>query len=103
MKKTFKNIAMMATALLALSACSSTKKVSDNKSNDMTSMTTEEDDIDPEFMVLSDAQYDLVKRNNQFALNLFSEVKGLGSSVISPMSVTYLMAMLANGAEASTR
>ena len=103
MKKTFKNIAMIATALLALSACSSTKKVSDNKSNDMTSMTTEEDDIDPEFMVLSDAQYDLVKRNNQFALNLFSEVKGLGSSVISPMSVTYLMAMLANGAEASTR
>ena len=103
MKKTFKNIAMMATALLALSACSSTKKVSDNKSKDMTSMTTEEDDIDPEFMVLSDAQYDLVKRNNQFALNLFSEVKGLGSSVISPMSVTYLMAMLANGAEASTR
>ena len=103
MRKTFKNIAMMATALLALSACSSTKKVSDNKSNDMTSMTTEEDDIDPEFMVLSDAQYDLVKRNNQFALNLFSEVKGLGSSVISPMSVTYLMAMLANGAEASTR
>ena len=103
MKKTFKNIAMMATALLALSACSSTKKVSDNKSNDMTSMTNEEDDIDPEFMVLSDAQYDLVKRNNQFALNLFSEVKGLGSSVISPMSVTYLMAMLANGAEASTR
>ena len=103
MKKTFKNIAMMATALLALSACSSTKKVSDNKSNDMTSMTTEEDDIDPEFMVLSDAQYDLVKRNSQFALNLFSEVKGLGSSVISPMSVTYLMAMLANGAEASTR
>lgn len=102
MKKTFKNIAMMATALLALSACSSTKKISDNKSNDMTSMT-QEDDIDPEFMVISDAQYDLVKRNNQFALNLFSEVKGLGSSVISPMSVTYLMAMLANGAEASTR
>ena len=103
MKKTFQNIAMMATVLLTFSACSSTKKSSDNKSNDMTSMTTEEDDIDPEFMVLSDAQYDLVKRNNQFALNLFSEVKGLGSSVISPMSVTYLMAMLANGAEASTR
>ena len=103
MKKTFKNIAMMATALLALSACSSTKKVSDNKSNDMTSMTTEEDDIDPEFMVLSDAQYDLVKRNNNFALNLFSEMKGVGSNVVSPMSVTYLMAMLANGAEASTR
>ena len=68
----------------------------------MTSMT-QEDDIDPEFMVLSDAQYDLVKRNNQFALNLFSEVKGHGSSVISPMSVTYLMSMLANGAENSTR
>ena len=102
MKKTFKNIAMMALALLALSACSSTKKISDDKSNGMTSMTNE-DDIDPGFMVLSDAQYDLVKRNNQFALNLFSEVKGVGLSVISPMSVTYLMSMLANGAEGVTR
>ena len=102
MKKTFNNIALTATVLLALSACSSTKKISDNKSNDIVSMTTEEE-IDPEFMVLSDAQYDLVKRNNNFALNLFSEMKGVGSNVVSPMSVTYLMAMLANGAEASTR
>ena len=102
MKKTFNNIALTATVLLALSACSSTKKISDNKSNDIVSMTTEEE-IDPEFMVLSDAQYDLVKRNNQFALNLFSEMKGVGSNVVSPMSVTYLMAMLANGAETSTR
>ena len=102
MKKTFNNIALTATVLLALSACSSTKKISDNKSNDIVSMTTEEE-IDPEFMVLSDAQYDIVKRNNNFALNLFSEMKGVGSNVVSPMSVTYLMAMLANGAEASTR
>ena len=102
MKKTFNNIALTATVLLALSACSSTKKISDNKSNDIVSMTTEEE-IDPEFMVLSDAQYDLVKHNNNFALNLFSEMKGVGSNVVSPMSVTYLMAMLANGAEASTR
>ena len=102
MKKTFNNIALTATVLLALSACSSTKKISDNKSNDIVSMTTEEE-IDPEFMVLPDAQYDLVKRNNNFALNLFSEMKGVGSNVVSPMSVTYLMAMLANGAEASTR
>ena len=102
MKKTFNDIALTATVLLALSACSSTKKISDNKSNDIVSMTTEEE-IDPEFMVLSDAQYDLVKRNNNFALNLFSEMKGVGSNVVSPMSVTYLMAMLANGAETSTR
>ena len=102
MKKTFNNIALTATVLLALSACSSTKKISVNKSNDIVSMTTEEE-IDPEFMVLSDAQYDLVKRNNNFALNLFSEMKGVGSNVVSPMSVTYLMAMLSNGAEASTR
>ena len=102
MKKTFNNIALTATVLLALSACSSTKKISDNKSNDIVSMTTEEE-IDPEFMVLSDAQYELVKRNNNFALNLFSEMKGVGSNVVSPMSVTYLMAMLSNGAEASTR
>ena len=102
MKKTFNNIALTATVLLALSACSSTKKISDNKSNDIVSMTTEEE-IDPEFMVLSDAQYDLVKRNNNFALNLFSEMKGVGSNVVSPMSVTYLMAMLVNGAEASTQ
>ena len=67
MKKTFNNIALTATVLLALSACSSTKKISDNKSNDIVSMTTEEE-IDPEFMVLSDSQYDLVKRNNNFEI-----------------------------------
>ena len=43
MKKTFNNIALTATVLLALSACSSTKKISDYKSNDIVSMTTEEE------------------------------------------------------------
>ena len=106
MKKTIQDIALTGTVMLALTACSTTNKATDKatdkKTDDMTSMT-HDDDIDPEFMVLSDSQYELVRRNNQFAVNLFSQVKGLGSTVVSPMSVTYLMSMLANGAEGTTR
>ena len=75
MKKTIKNIALTGTVMLALTACSTTNKATDKatdkKTDDMTSMT-HDDDIDPEFMVLSDSQYELVRRNNQFAINLFS-------------------------------
>ena len=48
MKKTFLNIAMMATAVLAMSACSSTKKISENNSNDITHLTADEE-LDPEY------------------------------------------------------
>lgn len=61
------------------------------------------DDLDQQYLILSDAQQRLVRDNNRFALNLFGKLSGHDSKVVSPLSVTWLMAMLANGACGETR
>ena len=43
------------------------------------------------------------KGSNEMAFQLFSQMQGFDSKVISPISITYLMGMLANGAEGQTR
>lgn len=46
---------------------------------------------------------DVVNKGNDFALKLFAQTSGFDSKVISPLSVSYLMGMLANGADGKTR
>lgn len=60
-------------------------------------------DVDNSFLVLSDAQRAIVNKNNTFAFQLFDKVSGHSSQVVSPLSVAYLMGMLANGADGSTQ
>ncbi len=98
---------------LTAASCSSNRKVQGCDYPDLkdgAAITTSEiqvsrvdDEMDAQYLTLSDAQRQLVKRNNQFALNLFQKVEGFDSKVVSPMSVTSLMAMLANGACGQTR
>ncbi len=64
---------------------------------------TEVDGMDAAYLYLSDAQRSFVVKNNQFALNFFSKLSGKDSYVVSPLSLTYLMGMLANGANGVTR
>ena len=59
--------------------------------------------IDNDYLILSDAQRDLLAKNNTFAINLFNKTNGMDSRVISPLSVTGLMTILANGADGDTR
>ncbi len=59
--------------------------------------------MDADYLYLSDAQRTFIEKNNQFALNFFSKVSGKDSRVVSPLSLTYLMGMLANGANGVTR
>ena len=61
------------------------------------------DNMDNEYLILSDAQQSIVDRGNQFALNLFRTQAGMDSKVVSPVSVSFLMAMLANGADSTTK
>ena len=63
----------------------------------------EMENIDNGYLILTDGQRELLTKNNTFALNLFNKVSGMDSKVISPLSVTGLMSMLANGAEGVTR
>ena len=50
-----------------------------------------------------DQARDMTRKNNAFALNLFRQISGFDSKIVSPLSVTYLMSMLANGANDVTR
>lgn len=61
------------------------------------------DNMDNEYLILSDAQQSIVDRGNQFAINLFRTQAGMDSKVVSPLSVSFLMAMLANGADSTTK
>lgn len=101
MNKTMKTIALMGAAALTLSACRSAR-VDKKADSDMAQWTTD-DLVDDTYLILSDAQRDLVERNNGFAFRLFRQTMGMDSRVLSPLSVTYLMGMLANGADGATR
>lgn len=96
----------LGSAALMLASCGSSKNtVKGVGMDDMDDMVVSRNDqpIDEGYLILSDAQRDIVDNNNAFALNLFRQMDGMDSKVVSPMSVAYLMGMLANGAGGQTR
>ena len=58
---------------------------------------------EPKTITLSDAERKLVEQNSDFAFNLFRKTRNTESQVISPLSITYALGMLNNGAEGITR
>lgn len=106
MKKKVLSVAFV-TASMILCSCGSSKSAqTENKQPVDTSIVTSSDDentIDAGFGILSDSEREIVKKNNAFALNLYRQLSGMESKVISPMSITYLMGMLANGADGNTQ
>lgn len=104
MKKTMMTFAMMA-MMMGLSSCGTTKNSQVSKKGNLGDMIVSKEDglMDDGYLILSDAQRGIVEDNNKFALNLFRELDGFDSKVVSPMSVAYLMGMLANGADGQTR
>ncbi len=57
----------------------------------------------PKEIELTDGERQLITGNNDFAFNLFRETRGEKSSVISPLSITYALGMLNNGAAGQTQ
>lgn len=104
MKKVTMTLAMMA-MMMGLASCGTTKNADNSKKNQQDDLVASREDglMDDNYLILSDAQRDIIENNNAFALNLFSQMKDFDSKVVSPMSVSYLMGMLANGADAQTR
>ena len=58
---------------------------------------------EPKTITLTDAEQTLVEQNSDFAFNLFRKTRDTESHVISPLSITYALGMLNNGAEGITR
>ena len=108
MNKTIGKVAVMTMAAAAMinTSCSTQKKAQNETAtadNLVVSRPEPGQDFDDDYLILDDAQRDLVKKNNGFAIKLFTGTAGMGSTVVSPLSVTYLMGMLANGADGTTR
>ena len=60
-------------------------------------------DNERKFIWLTRAEYDLVNENNNFAFNLFRQVTSDKSEIVSPISITYALGMLNNGAAGETQ
>ena len=60
-------------------------------------------DGEPKTITLTDAERTLVEQNSDFAFNLFRKTRDTENHVISPLSITYALGMLNNGAEGITR
>lgn len=89
-----------ATAATALSSCATQK----NKQGDSNRQAIRMDDnMDAGYLILDDGQRAAVAKTNDFALNLYRTQAGMDSKVVSPVSVAYLMGMLANGADGATK
>lgn len=57
----------------------------------------------PKEIELTAGEKDLIASNNDFAFNLFRMARGEGNSVLSPLSITYALGLLNNGAAGQTQ
>ncbi len=57
----------------------------------------------PKYIQLSENEKRLVEQNNDFAFNLFRKARDGESKVLSPLSITYALGMLNNGAAGKTQ
>lgn len=100
MSKKIKTAALAGLSALALASCSSTNKIA--KENNATKPNSYMD-TDAKYLIISNDQRATINKGNEFAVNLFKTQIDMQSKVISPLSVSYLMGMLANGADGDTQ
>lgn len=84
-------------------SCSTVNKSVSSEEASRPQTNKEYENMDAEYLTLTDAQDSIIAKNNTFAVKLFEKTAKMQSTVISPISVSYLMAMLANGANGQTK
>ena len=57
----------------------------------------------PKLITLTDEEQELVKSNNDFAFNLFQQANSGDDLILSPLSITYALGMMNNGAAGQTQ
>lgn len=101
-----KATAVTGLATMVFASCASPSKTP-KETNNMQITKVEKiektNDMDNQYLILSNEQRSAVDCSNAFALNLMRTQTGMDSKVISPLSVAYLMGMLANGANGDTQ
>ena len=102
-----KNVLWVAVALMMATTWSACSK-SDDDTSDPGVISCPEDTLSNEnnelrFISLDRAEIELVNENNNFAFNLFRQVTSDKSEIVSPISITYALGMLNNGAAGETQ
>ena len=93
MRKSVRVICVLVLATILLVSCHSVNQKMSKKNNM------------PGMVRMTEDQLSAVSSNNDFSLRMFKEVaaSGEGSVLVSPLSTTYALGMLANGAQGDTR
>ena len=94
-----KNVLWVAVALMmvmGLGACSSDDQFTPDE-------PLPNEDNERKDITLTRAEQTLVNSNNDFAFNLFRQVTSQKSEIVSPISITYALGMLNNGAAGETQ
>lgn len=93
MRKSVRVICVLVLATILLVSCHSVNQKMSKKNNM------------PGMVRMTEDQLSAVSSNNDFSLRMFKEVaaSGEGSVLVSPLSATYALGMLANGAQGDTR
>ena len=94
-----KNVLWVAVALMmvmGLGACSSDDQFTPDE-------PLPNEDNERKDIALTRAEQTLVNSNNDFAFNLFRQVTSQKSEIVSPISITYALGMLNNGAAGETQ
>ena len=90
-KKVF-SAAILASAAMAMTSCSTSKNAQNENVTKAEKITEAEaarpsadEEMDESYLVLSEAQQNIVKKNNDFAFRLYQQISGMDSEVVSPM------------------
>lgn len=103
MKRKMTKLLMLSGTIMLATSCSTANKSVSSEEASRPQTNKEYENMDAEYLTLTDAQDSIIAKNNAFAVKLFEKTAKMQSTVISPVSVSYLMAMLANGANGQTK
>lgn len=103
MKREMTKLLMLSGTIMLATSCSTANKSVSSEEASSPQTNKEYENMDAEYLTLTDAQDSIIAKNNAFAVKLFEKTAKMQSTVISPVSVSYLMAMLANGANGQTK
>ena len=99
MKKSVKWMAISIMMAIVTVGCeSSNNSMEPTPTEPVTSEDNQRQDI-----ILNSAQTEMVNESNDFAFNLFRQVSSEKSEIVSPISITYALGMLNNGAAGETQ
>ena len=104
MKKKVLWVAVALMAAIGFGACNSDDNVTSEREEEVTpDEPLSNEDNDRKDISLTRSETELVNSSNDFAFNLFRKVTSQKSEIVSPISITYALGMLDNGAAGETQ